>query len=313
MSSGSTANFIETKQYLRFKEFCDACSKYRYIGLCYGMPGVGKTLSARYYANWDLVERFRKNMPSCGIAVEDVKGSDVVFYTPPVVASYTGRLPNEIKELRHKLRDFLLEEIRKEELPKLQDAQRLVDALYDRSLGYNGYTEPPEEVFRRHDAWHRAHDVMTDRMLSQPDPTTLILVDEADRLKVTGLEQMRDIFDRGGIGMIFIGMPGLEKKLARYPQLYSRVGFVHEFQPLSQAEVRQLFRDGWAPPGISLPVGGLADEEALATLIRVADGKFRLLNRLLTQISRISEINGVQNVTREVVEAARESLVIGTA
>ena len=34
--------FIETKEYKRFAEFCDACIKYKYIGICYGLPGVGK-------------------------------------------------------------------------------------------------------------------------------------------------------------------------------------------------------------------------------------------------------------------------------
>lgn len=48
--------FIETKEYKRFAEFCDACIKYKYIGICYGLPGVGKTLSSRYYANWDSIE-----------------------------------------------------------------------------------------------------------------------------------------------------------------------------------------------------------------------------------------------------------------
>jgi len=38
-----------------------------------------------------------------------------------------------------------------------------------------------------------------------------------------------------------------------------------------------------------------------------------LLNRLLTQIERILEINALQQVTKTVVEAARESLVIGHA
>jgi DNA transposition AAA+ family ATPase len=112
--------------------------------------------------------------------------------------------------------------------------------------------------------------------------------------------------------MVLIGMPGLEKRLARYPQLYSRVGFVHEFKPLSQADVRQLLRERWCPSGVSLPNEGSIDEEAIGTLTRIVEGKFRLLRRLLTQIGRVMEINRLDKVTREVVEAARESLVIGT-
>jgi hypothetical protein len=79
------------------------------------------------------------------------------------------------------------------------------------------------------------------------DPTELILIDEADRMKTAGLEQVRDIFDRGGLGVVLIGMPGLERRLARYAQLYSRIGFVHVFRPLRVAEVRALLA-GWRPP-----------------------------------------------------------------
>jgi hypothetical protein len=57
----------------------------------------------------------------------------------------------------------------------------------------------------------------------------------------------------------------------------------------------------------------VTDEETLAAIIRVTGGNFRLLHRLLTQIARLVEINALPNVTREVVEAARESLVIGTS
>jgi DNA transposition AAA+ family ATPase len=140
-------------------------------------------------------------------------------------------------------------------------------------------------------------------------PVRLILVDEADRLKVASLEQLRDLFDRNGIGLILIGMPGIEKRLARYPQLYSGVGFVHAFRTLRAEEIRQLIAEHGPEVGLTLPTSGISDQEAIAAIIR----NFRLLRRLLSQVDRILGINKLQVVTAGVVEAARESLVTSTA
>jgi DNA transposition AAA+ family ATPase len=52
--------FLVTKEYKRFREFCEACIRYKYIGLCYGPPGVGKTLSAKYYSRWGLIEEYSR-------------------------------------------------------------------------------------------------------------------------------------------------------------------------------------------------------------------------------------------------------------
>jgi DNA-binding response OmpR family regulator len=55
----------------------------------------------------------------------------------------------------------------------------------------------------------------------------------------------------------------------------------------------------------------LKDDARVASIVRITGDNFRPLQRLFSQIGRILQVNHLSSITREVVEAARECLVIG--
>lgn len=205
--------FLVTKEYRRFAELCDAVRRHRYIGLCYGPPGVGKTLSARHYACWDSVGPWLGRHRVGGDDTPPELGqTKTAFYTPTVTTT-PRQLALDIPLLEQAI-DYAVEDLLHS--PTLCSVE----------LGAGRITDPVEALER------------TQVSVGERVPhAELLIVDEADRLKTPGLEQLRDHFDRTGVGLILIGMPGLERRLARYPQLYSRIGFAHEYHALSADEL----------------------------------------------------------------------------
>ncbi len=160
-----------------------------YIGITHGLPGIGKTRSARHYAQWDRVEALLPEQlftlagrshsdgqfphkPFASLVApsfQEILSCRTVFYTAPVAAS-PGRIEREVMALCA-------------------------------ALSY--LVEAAEQASRGTDDFLLAYRI--------PDRTELVIVDEADRLKMTGLEQLRDLYDRGNFGLMLIGMRGTLK------------------------------------------------------------------------------------------------------
>lgn len=264
----NSSEFLITKEYRRFEEFCNACYRERYIGICYGTPGVGKTLSAKHYSKQDGFDTFFHEDTSNEKAIEvgkELISSRAIFYTASVTNT-PKRLEQDLENNRF----------------------QFFTSLYSVKKKVQG-KEP---------------DYMT-------DDSALIIIDEADRLQLKSLEQVRAMYDEKNWGIILIGMPGIEKRLARYPQLYSRVGFAHEYRPIGKNEMLFILEHHWSKLGLDLDRKNFADTEAVAAVARITNGNFRLIHRLFSQIKRIMKVNELTSISKEVVEAARDCLVIG--
>jgi hypothetical protein len=110
----SSGPFLITGEYRRFAEFCDACRQYRYIGLCHGPAGVGKTLSARHYAAWDRFEALPSVWYADDEALGAFDGADTVLYTPDIVNSPRG-VADDVTRLCRTLRGIREEPQRRAE------------------------------------------------------------------------------------------------------------------------------------------------------------------------------------------------------
>ncbi|WP_231497398.1 AAA family ATPase [Arthrobacter sp. MA-N2] len=139
----------------------------------------------------------------------------------------------------------------------------------------------------------------------------LIIIDESERLGPTALELMRDRYDRDNTALILIGMPGIEKQFSRYAQLFSRVGFAHEYRPLSPDELHFVLERRWHRLGHDLDPDDFTDAQAVAAIARITSGNFRLIDRLFTQMERVMRINELTAITDDAVEAPRSTFVIG--
>ncbi len=264
------ATFLVTKEHRRFTEFADTARQHRCIGLCWGRPGVGKTLSTRHYAGSDDWARWQHQL---------------------AIGAEPGPVPEGVLQARTAVWS-----------PTVNASIREVDQALPRACQQISYAVDYHQ--------HGNVDPFVHTDSGGSALTELLIVDEADRLKTTGLEQIRDYYDRHALGVILIGMPGIEKRLARYPQLYSRIGFAHEYRPLTSDELTAVLTRRWRTSDLS-DEDSLAQTVAIATIARITGGNFRLIDRLLTQIERIQAINQLPAVTPEAVEAAREALLIG--
>jgi hypothetical protein len=127
-TEATSGGFIETVEYDRFIEFCDACRRFRYIGLCYGPPGVGKTLSAFHYSRSEMIVSFDRWTSQS----RDQLPINTILYTTAVINT-PSRISTDIGMARERLTGIAMNPIRLE-AKEVLEAIRLRDEASRREI-----------------------------------------------------------------------------------------------------------------------------------------------------------------------------------
>jgi len=153
----------------------------------------------------------------------------------------------------------------------------LAYAVTGRFFNYPGAFEPRQALLDR---------------LKDASGDWLIIVDEAQRLRLAPLLLTREVYDDGGATVVLAGTPDLEANLARrgLESLFSRIGLHHRMEELSVDQVRTLL-PGWEP--------------AIQRRIHAhSGGIFRRIENLVRLCQQIAEVNEEPRVTAEILNEA---------
>lgn len=126
-----------------------------------------------------------------------------------------------------------------------------------------------------------------------------IFVDEADRLAIGRIEDLRDILEMTGAPIILIGEESIFGLLSERRRVWSRVAYEVEFGPISPAEVGL-----YAMKSASLDI----PPELCQRIAERAEGDFRLVRNmmiLLEKAAKAAESFKVDTAMLETVFAAR--------
>ena len=122
---------------------------------------------------------------------------------------------------------------------------------------------------------------------------TPIVIDEAEftvKSSASILECVRDISDLTETLVVLVGMETIESRIARYPQISSRIAQVVHFQPLTEQDVQ-------------LACKQLGDVEIAPELVRElhrqSDGKMRLVMNGIATIERVAKGNSLSRATAD--------------
>lgn len=139
----------------------------------------------------------------------------------------------------------------------------------------------------------------------------LIVIDEAERLKVSQLELLRDLYDQGNMGLCLVGLDSLRSLLQRgknlrenLVQLYSRVAYQKVVDILEPEDVEMILDDKLDRHSVS--------RQLMKDLSKryKSRGGLRAIIKLANLALKFQDANGVKVIADEYLNSCAEKLTL---
>jgi Uncharacterized ATPase, putative transposase len=131
---------------------------------------------------------------------------------------------------------------------------------------------------------HNCKRMIIERLREKPQP---IIIDEADRLHLDRIEDLRDINDATGSVVVLVGEDGLLSKLREQKRIYSRVAATVSFLDVQPADII-MYGAQFAELVIR--------PEAAALLATKCDGSFRMVHNHMVQLMEYGQANSLNTI-----------------
>lgn len=127
-----------------------------------------------------------------------------------------------------------------------------------------------------------------------------LFIDEADRLHIDRIEDLRDIHDETGVTVVLIGETGINGLLSKRRRIWSRVKQIVDFGPVGEEDVALLGEEA---------AGLIIGPEACARIVAQGEGDFRLVWSLIADLERAAKAHGKDMVDVKLVNTVAKNVV----
>ncbi|MDR1398126.1 MAG: ATP-binding protein [Desulfarculales bacterium] len=125
-----------------------------------------------------------------------------------------------------------------------------------------------------------------------------LFIDEADRLKVDRIEDLRDIYEMTGVPVVLIGEEGLLGLLAERRRIWSRVVYDIEFGPINAIEVATY---GQQAAGLKI------QPDLCGRIAEKSEGDFRLVRNMMLLLEKAAKAAGTMQVDSPMLDTVFSS------